>query len=85
MSAVSTSLKIDPVVKQQAKILFDSLGMNLSTAINIFLYQAVKEQAIPFRIGNSFYSEANMEYLQRVTHDIDTGKSVLQEHELLEV
>lgn len=84
MTAVSTNIKIDPVVKQRAQVLFDSLGMNLSTAVNIFLKQSIREQAIPFRIGDPFYSPANMEYLRQVTHDIDTGKSVLKEHELLE-
>ena len=84
MATVNTSVKIDPAVKKQAQILFDNLGMSLSTAVNIFLHQAVKEQAIPFRIGNSFYSKANLEYLQRVTNDIDNGKVVLKEHDLLE-
>jgi len=84
MTAVSTNIKIDPVVKQRAQALFDSLGMNLSTAVNVFLKQSIREQAIPFRIGDPFYSQANMEYLRQVTHDIDTGKSVLKEHELLE-
>ena len=84
MTAVSTNIKIDPVVKQRAQVLFDSLGMNLSTAVNVFLKQSIREQAIPFRIGDPFYSPANMEYLRQVTHDIDTGKSVLKEHELLE-
>ncbi len=84
MSTVSTNIKLDPAVKQQAQILFDDLGMNLSTAVNIFLKQAIKEQAIPFRIGDSFYSPTNQAYLEKVIHDIDSGKSVLKEHQLLE-
>lgn len=51
MSATSTNIKIDPKVKQQAQQLFDDLGMSLSTAVNMFLRQAIREQAIPFRIG----------------------------------
>lgn len=84
MSTVSTNIKLDPAVKQQAQILFDDLGMNLSTAVNIFLKQAIKEQAIPFRIGDAFYSPTNQSYLEKVIHDIDSGKSVLKEHQLLE-
>jgi len=84
MTAVSTNIKIDPIVKKDAQALFDSLGMNLSTAVNVFLKQAIREQAIPFRIGDPFYSPANMEYLRQVTQEIDSGKSVLKEHELLE-
>ncbi|MBP5199795.1 MAG: type II toxin-antitoxin system RelB/DinJ family antitoxin [Schwartzia sp.] len=84
MPAVSTNIKIDSVVKQQAQVLFESLGMSLSTAVNIFLKQSVREQAIPFRIGDPFYSPANMAYLKKVTEDIDSGRSELKAHELLE-
>ena len=84
MPAVSTNIKIDSSVKREAQVLFDSLGMNLSTAVNIFLKQSIREQAIPFRIGDPFYSPANMAYLQKVTHDIDSGKSILKEHDLFE-
>ena len=51
MTPVSTNIKIDPELKEQAQDLFESLGMNLTTAVNIFLRQSVREQAIPFRIG----------------------------------
>lgn len=51
MSAVSTNIKIDPQLKQESQALFESLGLNLSTAVNLFLRQAVREQAIPFRVG----------------------------------
>ena len=51
MAAVSTNIKIDPELKREAQELFNELGLSLSTAINIFLRQAVREQAIPFRIG----------------------------------
>ncbi len=84
MPAVSTNIKIDPVVKQQAQALFSDMGMSLSTAVNIFLKQSIREQAIPFRIGDPFYSPANIAYLEKVTGEIDSGKAKLVEHELLE-
>lgn len=51
MAPVSTNIKIDPKLKKEAQELFSELGMNLTTAVNIFLAQAVREQAIPFKIG----------------------------------
>ena len=51
MPPVSTNIKIDPQLKKEAQRLFDDMGLNLSTAINMFLKQAVREQAIPFRVG----------------------------------
>lgn len=84
MTAVSTNIKIDPVVKQQAQALFDRLGMNLSTAVNIFLKQSIREQAIPFRIGDPFYVPENIQYLERITKEIDSGKAKLASHPLME-
>lgn len=57
MAAVSTNIKIDPVLKQQSQELFESFGLSLSSAINMFLRQSVREQAIPFSIGNPEFKE----------------------------
>ncbi|MCC8014179.1 MAG: type II toxin-antitoxin system RelB/DinJ family antitoxin [Eubacterium sp.] len=50
MAKVSTSISIDSDVKTKAQKLFADFGMDLSTAINIFLRQAIYENAIPFLI-----------------------------------
>ena len=46
----SLNIKIDRDLKVQADALFNRMGMNLTTAVNVFVRQAVQEQAIPFRI-----------------------------------
>lgn len=50
MAKVSTNISIDADVKKQAVELFTDLGMDLSTAINIYLKKAVAEQGIPFDV-----------------------------------
>ena len=52
MSGTSTNvcIRIDTELKAQAEALFGELGMNLTTAFNIFLRQAVRENGIPFAI-----------------------------------
>ena len=50
MAKVSTNITIDAEVKKQAQELFADLGLDLSTAINIYLKKAVAEQGIPFEI-----------------------------------
>ena len=50
MAKVSTSISIDADVKAKAQELFADFGMDLSTAINIFLRQAIRENGIPFAI-----------------------------------
>lgn len=41
---------MDNELKAAAEALFDELGMNISTAFNIFVRQALRERGIPFRI-----------------------------------
>jgi len=50
MAKVSTSISIDADVKAQAQELFADFGLDLSTAINIFLRQSIRENCIPFII-----------------------------------
>lgn len=44
------SVRIDPELKAQAENLFSDFGMTLTTAITVFLRQAVRENRIPFEI-----------------------------------
>lgn len=50
MSKVSTNISIDADVKKKAQELFEDLGIDLSTAINLFLKQSIRENAIPFSV-----------------------------------
>lgn len=44
------NIRLDETLKTQAEILFSEMGMNMTTAINLFIRQAVRERAIPFKI-----------------------------------
>lgn len=50
MAKVTASISIDSDVKAKAQELFADLGLDLSTAINIFLKQSIRENSIPFTI-----------------------------------
>jgi DNA-damage-inducible protein J len=52
------SIRMDADLKAQADSLFSELGMNLSTAFNIFVRQALREGRIPFDIS---LNQPNME------------------------
>ncbi len=51
MAKTSTNISIDTEIKAKAQELFADFGLDLSTAINMFLRQAVRENAIPFNIS----------------------------------
>jgi DNA-damage-inducible protein J len=45
------SIRIDRGLKDEADKVFDALGMNLTTAITVFVRQAVRQKKIPFEIA----------------------------------
>lgn len=49
-STTNITIRMDANLKVQAEALFNELGMNLSTAFNIFVRQSLREGAIPFKI-----------------------------------
>ena len=69
MSNISNvSFRIDSDLKNQAETLFQNLGLNMTTAFNMFLRQSVREGRIPFdvtmNVPNSDTIEAMIESLK---------------------
>ena len=50
MAKVNTNISLDPELKKEAVQLFHSMGLDLSTAISLFLFQSVRERKIPFEL-----------------------------------
>ena len=49
-STTNISIRMDSELKEQADALFSALGMNLTTAFNIFVRQSLREGGIPFEV-----------------------------------
>ena len=50
MATTNISIRMDSELKAQAEALFSELGMNLSTAFNVFVRQSLRDGGIPFEI-----------------------------------
>lgn len=50
MAKVSTNISLDAEIKKEAQLLFSDFGLDLTTAINLFLRQSIRERRIPFEI-----------------------------------
>jgi len=77
------NIRLDDGLKEKADLLFEELGLNMTTAVNIFVRQVVRQGGIPFDITvntDPFYSASNMKVLKQSI--ADAGK--LTEHELIE-
>ena len=51
METTNISIRMNKEIKNQADVLFNELGMNISTAFNIFIRQSLREGKIPFDIS----------------------------------
>lgn len=51
MEKIVITVRVDESLKDDAQKLFNDIGMSMSTAINIFLKQCVKEGKIPFELA----------------------------------
>ena len=47
----SVNIKMEENVKEQAKELFAKMGLDMTTAVNLFLITAIREKRIPFEIS----------------------------------
>jgi DNA-damage-inducible protein J len=45
------SVRTEPQIKNEAEVLFRQLGVNMTTAINMFLKQTLRLRKIPFEIS----------------------------------
>ena len=50
MATTNLCIRIDSTKKQEAEKLFNNLGMSLTTALNVFINQALRVRGIPFHI-----------------------------------
>ena len=72
------NVRIDDALKQQADRLFEELGLNMSTAVNMFVRQAVRDGGIPFEITTKtdlFFSKENQEEIERRVSMIEAGEA----------
>ncbi|MCR5237651.1 MAG: type II toxin-antitoxin system RelB/DinJ family antitoxin [Lachnospiraceae bacterium] len=85
MSQALVNFRMDEDLKASMEQTCRELGMNMTTAFTIFAKKMTREKRIPFDVSvDPFYSDANINYLKKVISEIDSGKSKLQEHELIE-
>ena len=85
MAQAMINFRMDEELKKNMEETCKDLGLSMTTAFTIFAKKMTREKRIPFEVSvDPFYSESNISYLKKVVEDIETGKAVLVEHELIE-
>jgi len=85
------TVRLDNDLKASGEVLFRSLGMNFSTAFNVFVKQSVKQGKIPFEIDDELSEtaavvETEEEYyaeLRRRAADMEAGRNIVY-HDIID-
>ena len=85
MTTRNVSFRIDENLKIEADEVLKNIGLNMTSALTMFLQQVVNKNSIPFIPEGSdpFYSKANQDKLIRRIKQYEEGK--FTEHKLIEV
>lgn len=60
MATTNLNIRTDKAIKDQAEIIFNELGLNMTTAINMFLRTAIREHGIPFELKLDVLNETTV-------------------------
>ena len=74
MATVPTQVRIDEDLKKQAVELFSQLGMDMSSAMNIFLRQCVMRGGLPFPVEVPQYKPEVIEAMEEAKKGINLSK-----------
>lgn len=84
MAQTTINIRIEETTKNQFEKFCNETGLNITTAINLFIKTVIRENQIPFKITTDpFYNRENMNHLNNVIKDIENGNSKIEEHKLI--
>ena len=86
MPTSTITASVDEMDRENFIAFCDSVGLNVSTAVNLFVKAVLRERRIPFPIEQTqdpFYSPENQAYVLKSVKELREGKGHV--HELIEV
>lgn len=81
---VNMNIRMDETTKKQAQQLFAEFGLDMTTAINMFLKQSVREQRIPFELKVHVPNSETLETIKQVNNKENLSKPFSSISELME-
>ena len=83
MATTNLNIRTDKEMKERAEAIFFELGLNMTTAINIFLRQAIQYQGLPFDVRLD-ESRKLMEVLADLEQNRNMSQSFVSVSDLME-
>ena len=79
MATVNMSIRMDAELKKQADVMFSDMGLNMTTAMNMFLRQVVRQGRIPFEIATDIPNAETVAAIKEMD-DMLSGKIVAKRY-----
>ena len=64
MATTNLNIRIDKEIKEAAEKIYSSLGLNMTTAINMFLRASIRERGIPFDLKLDIPSDETIKAIE---------------------
>ena len=86
MATSTLQIRVDSNLRKEADDLFTHAGLDMSSAVRLFLRQSVIRRRLPFEVVSEnpdpFWSEANQRVLRESIESFERGEA--KRHELIE-
>lgn len=76
---INVTFRMDKQDKQEFENVIHALGLNLSSAFNIFAKAVVRESGIPFTLKAEIPNEETLRAMQNVVNDVNCEEFTLEE------
>lgn len=84
MAQTNVNIRMDESLKKQFDYLCGELGLNMSTAINIFAKTMVRQQKIPFEVSLNLPNAETLAAIDDINHGRNLSKTFHSVEELME-
>ena len=84
MQSAIVNVRVDSEDKKQFEEFCNSVGMNVSTAINMFIKNVIKERRLPFEVRSLSFEDYIYEKIKEAEKDIDNDSKKYTLEEVME-
>lgn len=84
METLNLNVRVDANDKKNFEKFCDNVGMNVSTAVNMFIKAVLREQKIPFEVRSKTFNETAYEKLQEAELEMNSTSKRYSKEEVLE-
>ncbi len=74
----SVNIKMDTELRDEAKALFGRMGLDMTTAVNMFLIAALREKGLPFAVTTVSSCGTEQEFDEHVVEKLRVAEIELQ-------